>query len=431
MKRHRSYLRAAILTLAVALALSSCDRGPVKLELGLFAGSAWGVPTLDSYRWIDEAIAAFERANPRIRVTYRSGTLRDDYSEWLAQKIVRGSGPDVMFVMSEDFDAYAAIGVMEGLDRWIDDDSSFRRGDYFANALESGRFQGRQFALPVEVVPDLMFVNTALLAEAGIRIPSDAWTWDDFYRISDAVTKDLDGDGAIDRFGTTRASWRCFAFADGSIPFDEAGTEARLDTPSFIRTISYVAELRKLSRGQREPDFSSGKVAFSPDWFSKYRAYKYYPYRVNNFAQFTWEAIAMPRGPDGPGASELASSLMAVSRRSAHKAEAWRFLKYLVSDPLTQQNVLRYSYGWPVLKSAGSTPETEALLRRNFSGAEGAIDSGAIGSIIDHSVVAPRFKKYDTAMDMADRELYRIIDDPYDLEDRLHKLNRAVDSYLK
>lgn len=424
-------LRTAILALILAIALSSCDRKPVRLELGLFAGSAWGVPSLDSYKWIDEAIAAFERSNPRITVTYRSGTLRDDYSEWLAQKIVRGSEPDVVFVLSEDFDAYAAIGVMEGLDRWIDADPSFRREDYFGNALASGRFQGRQFALPVEVVPDLMFVNTVVLADAGIPIPRAGWTWDDFYRICNAVTRDLDGDGVLDRFGTTRASWRCFAFANGSIPFNEAGTESRLDYPSFIRTISYVAELRKLSLGQREPDFSSGKVAFAPDWFSKYRAYKYYPYRVNNFAQFTWEAIAMPRGPDGPGASELASSLMAISRRSKHKAEAWSFLKFLVSDPLMQQNILRYSYGWPALRSATTTPEAAAFLSRNFSGTEGAINSKGIGSIIDHSVVAPRFKKYDAAMDMADRELYRIIDDPYELEDRLHKLNRTVDAYLK
>lgn len=46
-------------------------------------------------------------------------------------------------------------------------------------------------------------------------------------------------------------------------------------------------------------------------------------------------------------------------------------------------------------------------------------------------MVAPRFKKYDAAMNIADRELYRIIDDPYDLEARLHALNRTIAEFIK
>jgi multiple sugar transport system substrate-binding protein len=401
------------------------------LELGLFAGSPWGVPSLDSYRVFDEAIAAFERANPGITVEYRPGTLRDDYSEWLAQRILRGNEPDVMVVMSEDFDTYASIGVMEGLDRWIDSDPAFHRGDYFSTALESGRYQGTQFALPIEVVPNLMFVNTAVLAEAGIPMPKSGWTWGDFFDICRKVTHASNGDGIIDRFGTIRASWRYFAFSNGAMPFDPSGTQARFDTPSFINTISFVADVRKLSRGQREPDFASGKVAFAPDQFSKYRAYKYYPYRVTNFAQFNWEAIEMPRGPDGQAASELSSFMMALSGRSRHKSEAWRFLEFLVTDMDTQQNLIRYSYGWPALKRATDNDAAASLLRRNFSGAEGVIDSKVIDAIIEHSMVAPRFKKYDAAMNIADRELYRIIDDPYDLEARLHALNRTIAEFIK
>ena len=162
-----------------------------------------------------------------------------------------------------------------------------------------------------------------------------------------------------------------------------------------------------------------------------YRAYKYYPYRIKKFAQFNWEAIEMPRGPDGRNASELSSVLLAVSHRSQHPEAAWKFLKFLTADPRTQLDILKYSHGWPALKKAASTPQATEQLHKNLPGSEQYIDVKVIDSIIENSVVAPRFKKYDEAMDAADKELYRIIEDPYDLEDRLDKLDRSVNAMLR
>jgi multiple sugar transport system substrate-binding protein len=220
-------------------------------------------------------------------------------------------------------------------------------------------------------------------------------------------------------------------YANGLVPFDATGTRAFFDTPGFVRTINFVSQVRKLSENQREPEFDSGRVAFAPDRFSMYRAYKYYPYRVNKFAQFNWEAIEMPKGPDGRNSSELSSLLLAVSRRSSEKEAAWKFLKFLTSDPRVQLGILRNTYGWPALKKAASTPQATEQLRKNFPGTEKYIDVNVIDSIIENSVVAPRFKKYDEAMDAADKELYRIIEDPYDLEGRLYKLNQSVNAHLR
>lgn len=417
--------------LLLAALVTACRPREITLELGLFAGSNWGVPTGDSYRLYDEAIARFERENPGIRVRYRCGTLRSDYSEWLAQRIVRGHEPDVMVVLAEDFNTYAAIGVMAPLDARIARDPGFQPGDFYHTALESGRYQSTQFALPMEIVPNLMFVNKTILAEAGEAVPAKGWTWDDFYRICRKVTRATHGDHVLDRFGATRFSWRYFMFADGLVPFEPTGDMAHFDTPGFLRTIAFVAQVRQLSQGQREPEFDSGKVAFAPERFSMYRAYKYYPYRIKKFAQFNWEAIEMPKGPDGRNASELSSLLLAVSRRSAHPEAAWKFLRFLTADPRTQLDVLRYSHGWPALKKAADTPEAALQLSRNLPGSERCVNAKVIEAIIENSVVAPRFKKYDEAMDAADKELYRIIEDPYDLEDRLDRLNRSLNAGLR
>ena len=424
-------LSLGVVSLLVSLLLVSCEPKDTTLTLGIFAGSNWGVPAGDSYRFYDDAIAIFEKANPRIKVRYRSGTLREDYSEWLAQKIVQGNEPDVMLVLAEDFNTYSSIGVLEDLAPLMAADPEFHPTSFYPPVLASGGFQGRQFALPVEIDPTLMFVNTSLLGEADVAIPKPDWTWEDFYSICQKVANKVDSDGGLERFGATRFSWRSLAFTDGWRPFSPQGTEAYFDTPGFIHTIDFVSKVRKLSRNQREPDFDSGKVAFAPDRFSNYRAYQYYPYRVKRFGQFNWLAMEMPRGPAGRNASELPTLLVGLSHRSAHRAEAWKLIKLLTADPEVQLGILRYSSGWPASVSAAEDSRVPDILRKNFPGTEGLIDVKVINAIVEKSITPRRFKRYDQVMDAADQELYRIIDDPFDLENRLHKLNQTINLLLK
>jgi multiple sugar transport system substrate-binding protein len=122
---------------------------------------------------------------------------------------------------------------------------------------------------------------------------------------------------------------------------------------------------------------------------------------------------------------------MAVSRHSSKKGLAWDFLKFLTTNLKTQENLIRYSYGWPVLKAASRTGLLEETLNRGEQGSEGAAIPQVMESIIEESVVTPRFHKFDEVMAMADRELYRLVDDPYNLQDRLLALDKFLRSYMR
>jgi multiple sugar transport system substrate-binding protein len=275
-----------------------------------------------------------------------------------------------------------------------------------------------------------MFVNTTLLRKAGIAEPKAEWTWDDFYSICQAVTQDA-GDGVLDSFGTNRLSWRSFSIANGANPWDASGIGTSFGSSAFAETIAFIARVQKLNRHQDVPSFDSGKVAFSADLWTSFRAYGYYPYRVNRFSQFHWIALPMPRGPHGRGNSELLSSLMAISDRSTKKEWAWDFLKFLTANLKTQENLVRYSYGWPVLKAASRTGLLEAALKNGEQGGGGVASPQVIDSIIEESVVTPRFHKFDEMTAMADRELYRIVDDPYNLQERLLALDKSLRDFLR
>jgi arabinosaccharide transport system substrate-binding protein len=59
--------------------------------------------------------------------------------------------------------------------------------------------EGHIFALPHDVHPVMLGYRADLVEGLGIDVES-LKTWDDFVKVGQQVTKDLDGDGAIDRF---------------------------------------------------------------------------------------------------------------------------------------------------------------------------------------------------------------------------------------
>ena len=73
----------------------------VVLTFGMFAGNQWGVPDDNCYQMIDQAIKEFEEEHPNVKIKYESGVMKDDYSEWISQKALKGDLPDVMIVLPD------------------------------------------------------------------------------------------------------------------------------------------------------------------------------------------------------------------------------------------------------------------------------------------------------------------------------------------
>ncbi len=83
-KKQKIMITVIFILLAFLLLLYICSNRQKTITLGVFVGNAWDVPTSSSYQLIDDAIAKFEKENPRVKVEYTSGILKDEYSEWLS-----------------------------------------------------------------------------------------------------------------------------------------------------------------------------------------------------------------------------------------------------------------------------------------------------------------------------------------------------------
>ncbi|MCM8712084.1 sugar ABC transporter substrate-binding protein [Clostridium sp. SYSU_GA19001] len=405
----------------------------VVLEFGTFAGSIYDVPDWQSYKALDKAIDKFEKLHPNIKIKYKSGILKSDYSERLSQSIIKGNEPDVFCVLPGDFNTFTSIGILEKLDNFIKKDSSFDINKIYENAVQAGQSQGYQYALPKELDPELMFVNKTLLEKEGIEVPSGNWNWQDFYNICKKITKDTDGDGRLDQFGVVGFQWQHAVYTNGQQLFDLNGNSADFNKEGIIEAISFITSLNKLNQNYTVTlqDFDAGKVAFKPFLFSSYRAYKIYPYKVIRYGKFEWECIKLPRGPKGNNASQLNSFLIGMSSRSKHKKEAWEFLKFLTYNKDIQLDVFRYSYGMPVIKDIVGSIEAENELLKYSSGEKFFMDKKSLEEIVEQSLPTPRFHKYEEAMDIADKEIYQLINSGKDAEGTIAKLNNKINNLLK
>ena len=387
-----------LLVLMLCFSLTGCSGNKeTVLTIGVYSGSYWNTPNGNCYQILDDAIAMFEQSHPGVKVEYVSGIPAGAYSEWLTEQILKGTEPDLYFVLPEDFDLLVSSGTPAQLDERIAADPEFDTALYYEACLHSGQFKGNQYALPHESVPTIMFVNKTLLEANGIEMPDNDWTWDDYYNICAQIT-DVDSR----QYGTYGYSWLDAMHSNGASLFSEDGRSCYLAEENVLQAVQFAKQLGDLNGGYNVSarDFDEGRVAFQPLLYSEYRAYQPYPWRVKKYSAFQWDCVSMPAGPSGSNISELHTMMLGISSRTRHGDLAWEFCKLLSINEDVQRKLYTYFHGISPLPAVAEDPE---LLKLHHDISEGSgFSPEMIHHIMSNAVVVPRFDAYDQAMNMVE-----------------------------
>ena len=397
------------------------------IEFAMFNGSNWGVAVKESYSVIDSAIEKFEKEHKGIKIRYESGIPKEDYSEWMAKRVLKDEMPDVFMVLDDDFENYINLGLIEKLDGYVDGDKSFDINKYYSEIANSGVFERHRYALPYEAMPTLMFVNRTLLENLHLNIPENDYTFEDFYKVCRMVTLDRDLDGNPDYFGIYRYDWINAALSNGVTLFTEDGKNSYFNQESLADAIRFVKSLEDLNGNQNvtKEEFDSGKVAFSQMSLAEYRTYKSYPYKIKKYTGFAWDCIPMPAGKTGNNVSMVDSLNVAISAKSKNKKLAWEFLKTLSYDIQIQQKLYNDMPVASVLKEVMESRESENIFKEN----EDIIDSKLICQILENGSAKPRFSGYEEAIALADSKISSL-NQGDDIENALRILQRQMSKYL-
>lgn len=416
----------------IIIAVIVTNQRDITLEVGIFAGSNWNVASEDSYKNIDEAIKEFNKIHPNIKVHYYSGIRKEDYSSYLAAKAIEGKLPDVFFILNEDFNKFAELGLLLNLERRIEKDTSISKSDYFESAYNSGTYLNGQYALPYEVNPNLMAMNRTLLENNNIELPATNWTWDEFIEVCRDITKDINDDNKLDIFGVSNLNWIDATYSNGTALFNDIGTVSYFDDSRVKEAVSFMQKLNSISENQglSSLDFDKGKVAFMPISFAEYRTYTAYPYKINKYLDYQWDFTTMPSGPAGDNVSEMQSLLMAINVNTKHKTLAFDLLKCFTHNYKIQEQIYKYSQGASPLKKVANSDNIADLLLENMEVNDMKYNNSLLYEIMDKSVSPQKFKGYDQAMAIAEKEIDYIINEELDTSISLKQLDRTIQSML-
>jgi multiple sugar transport system substrate-binding protein len=281
----------------------------------------------------------FHARNPNIRVFYMPDPEDLDTSEKVRSDLQGGTAPDVFQGCCAWFPSWAQKGYLLDLRPYVKADVDQATLDDWDEAQYRSFFTraGRQYALPKYHGAAALYFNKDLFDRYHINYPDESWTHEDYKGAMRQLSRDLDGDGSRDLWGSTvDISWERLQihvngwgghFVDPSDP-----TRCRMaDAPALAaleclrarmwddKVMATVTDVQKLSSSQA---FIAGRVAMAEDgsWALK---------DILSKADFRIGIAPLPAGPvrrvtlattDGFG----------IYSGTSHPEAAWELVKFLI-----------------------------------------------------------------------------------------------------
>ena len=125
----------------------------------------------------------FEAANPDIKLEFV--TIPSQYADTMVTKLAGGEIPDVMMLAMDQVPRYALNGMLLPLD---DLASQEYKDALYPVVKDALTVNGTMYAAARDVTPKVMYLNTKMFEDAGIEIPADTWTMDEFVEIAKQLT---------------------------------------------------------------------------------------------------------------------------------------------------------------------------------------------------------------------------------------------------
>jgi multiple sugar transport system substrate-binding protein len=163
--------------------------GPVTIEL-------WHGQTDTGREAIERLVADFHRTHPDIHVDTGGGVLADAMLQKVLAALAAGSYPDIALIFGSDLASVARSPQVVDLTGTVNSGPT-PWPDYWAPVRAAVTVNGQVRATPAVLDSLAVICNKALFDKAGLPLPAEGWTWQDFVTTARALTT-VDGS----RFGT-------------------------------------------------------------------------------------------------------------------------------------------------------------------------------------------------------------------------------------
>ena len=383
-------LLAAIAVAAVA-AIAAQARPTATVKISYFTFSA----APDHTKTLDALISIFEKQNPGIQVSYTTAPYGEYFTK-LQTQVAGGTAPDTFELDYGSYLGYASSGALRDLGKLSKGDRSFRPSRFYPRAYAAFSLKGKQYALPESFSDVLLFYNKDLFRAAGVTFPTAKWTWRDELAAAKKLTnasKGVWGDFQPIQFFEF---YKVLAQAGGSF-FDGAKTKATFAGPAGIRAANWLLQKPGTVMPTQEQMaglgddalFKLGKLAMWHNGIWQFAAMKDAP--------FDWDVVVEPG--DKAKANHFFTNAVAISAKTKHPVEAWKWLTFLASSKASVK--ARVGSGWEL------SPIQDATAYRSYLAQRPPANRQAVLDALASPVLTPTIKAQSQMQDIVTNDLQK------------------------
>jgi multiple sugar transport system substrate-binding protein len=357
-RKHRIIVPLLTAALIGSAALAGCSNSsttsePTDLGNQLTVWDYYGDATP-----IKPAVAAFEKANPNVHVTYQSLTW-DAMEQKYAIAASSGTAPDVATLDMTWIPTFASKGLFSDL-------SGLAKGTvngeqiasmYQPGGLQAMNYDGHLVTMLYDFDAYALYYRADLFKAKNIQPPK---TWTDLEAAEQQLATDTNGDGKPDhnllQVVPQASSYVQLLYQLGGSVLDATNKKAAFNSAAGVQALEEYKKWSDLGLywGNDQGD-SSGIAGIKDDRIAMFINGPWMMGIIKSGASEQagkWAVTAAPTPADGKPASYLGGTGLSIATNAPHKAMAWKFIQFLLTS--TQQlGVATY---------AGAAPATNAAL---------------------------------------------------------------------
>lgn len=351
------------LSCVAALIVAGCGGGDETGADGVVTLEFWhamGGPLGDA---LDELIAEFNETHPDIEIRSISMGRYQALSQKIMAAVAAGQPP----VLAQAYEAWTEVlienGSAEPLDGYIAGENGLsdeELADFVPGMLDNNRWNGIVYSFPFNKSVRALYWNRDVFEREGLdRAPAN---WDEYLAYARATTKDLDGDGETDQWGTAGqiSAWMFenLLIQNGGRILNEAGTQAAFDGPEGREALEFMVRLLteygKVTSGyEYQNDFQAGKVAMIEGSTVSLSFME---------GKYTFDMAVAPLPENKSKGCFVAGTNVVIfaDAPQAQKDAAWAFIKWFTSPEITA----RWAVGTGYVPVRMSAMESDTMIAR-------------------------------------------------------------------
>jgi len=193
-----------------------------------------------------ELVYLYQAAHPEVEVEIEP--ISGDFTQKMMTLVAGGTLQDVIWTGNGFIEQFVLEGVCPDMQPYAEAMSPNPMDDVWEVMQGVSYWQGGLYMMPWALDIVIMYYNKTILADAGVPEPSpQGMTLDEFNNLTIACTKDTNGDGEVDQWGTNlgvkwNAIFTSWIYGFGGRFYNDDETKVEINTPECVEAFTAMTD---------------------------------------------------------------------------------------------------------------------------------------------------------------------------------------------